>query len=448
MHPVFEFILTAFYILIFLWVISRLKFFKQCGLSKKYLYSAFMLKIIFGTFLIFIYSCYYTDRTTADIFKYFDDSYHMHKALLNNPKDYFQMLLGIDNDSEYFNQYYREMNNWFRKKENVMYNDAHTIIRFNALVRIFSFGIIHVHTVVICFLSLCGLTAIYTLFKKHLNERKKLFAFFLFYTPSVLLWTSGVLKEGLLIFALGMIFYYSNNLLNKKYTFYNVAGVMFCAVLLFYLKIYVISALIPCLTAFVWVQKTAYKHLYLKYLSVVFLFILIAMFSKYISPVYDIPQIIFEKQRDFINLSQYMNAGSMIYIYPLDGSLISFLIATPVALFNAFLRPLPFDSFSPLQLASSIETLSTFLMLIYSLYKPLKLNRTQLNYVACCLLYVILVFLMIGYVTPVSGAIVRYKVPAIPFLFFAILIIANKKAVSVLEKIILRLPIAGKLYKF
>jgi hypothetical protein len=175
-------------------------------------------------------------------------------------------------------------------------------------------------------------------------------------------------------------------------------------------------------------------------------FVIIAISLKHILPEYDIPQILFEKQRDFINLSEYMKAGSMIYVYPLDGSVTSFIYATPIALFNTLLRPLPFEVFSPLQIMVSLEVITIFIMIISCIYKPVISGGIKLNLVLSSLLFVFTVFLLIGYVTPVSGAIVRYKVPALPFLFFAILAIVNNHVFIIFEKIILKIPWLSKLY--
>ena len=65
------------------------------------------------------------------------------------PLDYLRMVFGIANDTpEFRDLYYEDMNNWVRHFESNLYNDAHTIIRFNAVVRLFSFGEFHVHTVI------------------------------------------------------------------------------------------------------------------------------------------------------------------------------------------------------------------------------------------------------------------------------------------------------------
>jgi len=89
--------------------------------------------ILFGVALWWIYTYYYPDRSTADIFKYFDDSKVMYDALWKHPADYFKMLFAIGNDNAYFDSnYYSHMNYWYREFDNKIYNDSHTIIRFNA----------------------------------------------------------------------------------------------------------------------------------------------------------------------------------------------------------------------------------------------------------------------------------------------------------------------------
>ena len=65
-----------------------------------------------GVVLWAIYSFYYTDRVTADIFKYFDDSKIMFDALTEKPAHFFKMLSGINDNTPEIAVYYDEMNFW------------------------------------------------------------------------------------------------------------------------------------------------------------------------------------------------------------------------------------------------------------------------------------------------------------------------------------------------
>src|ERR1035437_7535639 len=208
------------YILVLGYFIKKNPFFKIKELTIKNIQLIFLLKVVFGFLLYFVYTYYYPDRSTADIFKYFDDSKVMFDAIFTNPSDYFRMLFGIGNNTPHFDQYYVKMYHWSREYDGNLYNDSHAIIRFNALMRLFSFGFYPVHSIVMCFLSLTGLVAIFKTFvgsmgsfptksgltmtenegrfdfAQHDKEKSILLTFAVFLVPSVLFWGSGVLKEG------------------------------------------------------------------------------------------------------------------------------------------------------------------------------------------------------------------------------------------------------------
>ncbi len=73
-----------------------------------------------------------------------------------------------------------------------------------------------------------------------------------FLLPSVLFWGSGVLKESLLLFALGTFLLYSMRATRGTIGFPAAALMLFSLALMFFLKIYVIASLLPGLVAYVW----------------------------------------------------------------------------------------------------------------------------------------------------------------------------------------------------
>ena len=209
-------ILAIFYTAFFIFLIWKIKFFHSESLSQKWIVFVFLLKIIAGTALWFVYTHLYTDHLTADIFKYFDDGKVIYNALFSKPPDYFKMLFAIP-DAALNHYYLDDMRHWTREFGLGLYNENHTLIRFNALVDIFSFRNYHVHTVFICFLSLTGLMGIYKSFLPFLSEKKKELFAVVFLLPSVLFWGSGVLKEGLVLFSLGMCVYHYFKLVTENF---------------------------------------------------------------------------------------------------------------------------------------------------------------------------------------------------------------------------------------
>ncbi len=260
-----EILLTIAYTAFFIFLIHKMSFFEIEGISKSALSFTFILKIIAGLALWAIYTFYYKNRATADIYKYFDASQIMFDALKTNPLHFLKMLTGIGNDTPEFGVYYDKMNFWSRQIESSIYNDSHTIIRFNTLVRFFSLGYYNVHTVFVCFLSLIGLTAIFKTFYPMLQDKKWELFFSVFLLPSVLFWGSGVLKEGLIFFALGLFIYYFDQLFKFK-------AIIIClgiGLLLGFSKFYVWLAITPGLIFMLWINKIDGTKKAFKFLTII-----------------------------------------------------------------------------------------------------------------------------------------------------------------------------------
>ena len=75
------------------------KFFSTEGISAKTSVLLFNLKVAAGIALALIYTFYYTDRSLADIYKYFDDGQIIANLFLTDPLTYFQIVSGIHTDT-------------------------------------------------------------------------------------------------------------------------------------------------------------------------------------------------------------------------------------------------------------------------------------------------------------------------------------------------------------
>jgi len=423
-----EIALVFFYFLVIVLIIQRMPFFKIKTLPKNFLISIFTIKVVAGIALAFIYTKYYPNRNEADIFKYFDDSKYLHDAFWTEPKDFFKMMFGFGNDTEYFTtEYYSKMNNWFRVYESNIYNDSHTIIRFNALLRFFSFGVYHVHTVIMCFLSLIGLVAFYKAVYSEFKNKERILAFILFLVPSLLFWSSGVLKEGLLIFGIGVLIYCCFEFFKGNFKWYYFPLMAIVLFLLLFLKIYALMLLIPCLFSYWLIQKLNYKFIVLVYFSSFTIATLLAVNFHFVKKDYNMLEIITYKQHDFIKHAEFLRSGSVVKIDPIEPNLTSFILHAPESLFITFFRPFFFESTNPLMIISGLENLFLFLLLIFVLIYRDKLNNSQKNLLYFLLFFSITMYILVGLVTPVMGAMVRYKVPALMTLVTAFVLIGNWK---------------------
>jgi hypothetical protein len=504
-----ELLLTVFYSFLFILIIYRIKFFHLERFSPKIVSGVFLLKVLFGVLLWWIYTYYYTDRSTADIYKYFDDSNIMFDALRKKPQDFFRMLFGVGNNTPYFDRYYVQMHNWARQYESNLYNDSHTIIRFNALLRIFSFGYYQVHSVFLCFLSLTGLIGIYRVFSPLLPGKEKLCFLLVFLMPSVLFWGSGVLKEGILFFGMGLLLYNWKKVWFERWTMLSLFWIVCSLVLLLATKFYILVSLVPALLYMAWIGFAGAGRPVLKFLVVMLFFSGLGAAVKYGIPAYDPLQVLSIKQRDFNSLargglllrcdtaivflsleqkekdldqqsgggkiytikpgtkfaywhdyyatedtsfgiqqgpsdkyrieSDMPRSGSLINIDPLEPTITSFFRNAPAALINSLFRPFLTEARGPLLLLSALETTAySVFILLCLIYR--KKSGIQWEWIFFCLSFVGVLYVITGLTTPILGALVRYKVPGIPFLLIAFLFMMDKdrlvKSFPFLKKVV------------
>ncbi len=413
-----QYLLCLAYLSLFVFLIYRLKFFDVPGLSRKSLAFIFLLKLLAGFLLYAVFTWFYKDRPNSDIFKFYDDSKHMYDALFVNPLDYFKMLTGIGNNTPHFTRYYDQMFNWYRKLNSNLYNESHFIIRFNALLRLFSFGVYFVHVIFICFMSTAGLTGMYRFFSNTLNGKNRILTVCLFLTPSVFLWTSGLIKEAFIVSFLGIVLSALKEALEKRRVLFSFLVILLGLILLLCIKIYILVAFIPTVLAYVWSYEKKMQTVFIRYGVVIFALIGMAFLVRGLFPDYDPAEVIRIKQADFILISE--KADSRIEIPPLEASFRSLLRNAPNALFNSLCRPLKFHGHAFIRMAA-IENWLLLLFAAWCLLFSRPLHQVNWNVVLMCLLFSLILLLIVGWITPVVGAIVRYKVPALPFMLAGLL---------------------------
>lgn len=489
-------VLTLGFLAFFSFLIGRSSFFQVGNIPVKWFQIVFLLKVLSGFFLYLIYTYYYTDRSTADIWKYFDDGMVMYSAFRDSPIDYFKMLFGLGNETPHFQQYYDAMNHWYRPYGTAVANDTHTIIRFNAFVRLFSLGHYNVHSVVANFLGLIGLTGILHFLRQLSPSKEKWFFAGVFLMPGMMFWASGVLKEPLLIFGLGLFLY---SIWKVAQVGVSVGSVIALCISLFFLmtvKSYALAALLLVLAGWQLSRKFEKIHPSVWYASTVFIGIVGVSVLHHFAPSKSLITRIAQQQYEFFQLAEggtyvstesndtlyigaenyeslifttdrkelkiagpleavywkdakqepaqritldeyesyqvlldYGKTGSTIDIPKLEPSLLSLLQASPVALVNATFRPFPWEIRSPFMLLSGLENLIILCLLVFMMltFKPENLSN-PVWYLA--IVFAVIILELTGLVTPVIGAIVRYKVPALPFLVCAIIALADTEKIE------------------
>ena len=425
-----ELFLSLGYAAFFIFLIGKMKIFKSDGIPVHTYKLLFVVKLVAGFFLYLIYTRYYPDRSTADIFRYFDDSDIMYQSLFSKPYDFFRMFTGYHAADPNLQPYYDAMRNWYNT--DMIFNDTRTMIRFSALMKVFSMNLYYPHAVLMCFLSMLGLTGIYRLFVSALPGRELLLIVAVYLMPSTLLWTSGLIKEAFLMFALGMLFYFIQQFVDEKkggtLLYGRIILFLYC---LFLIKPYIIFMLIPGVTAwllFKYFPKCRLAVIMLTYVA----YAAVMIFSAEVLLGKKIPDLLVAKQNEFYFVAERDHANSVIDIPRLDGTYINLIKNAPQAIVNVLFRPSIFEIKNPMMLLAAAENSFLIVFIVIAFYTALK-NKVKafpdLFFIA--LFFSSAIFVLTGLVTPILGAVVRYKVPAYPFFLFVVIAIIPDKLTSV-----------------
>ena len=424
-----EFILTGAYAFLFYYIIRKNNFFKLDSIAGWLPGLFFLLKCISGISLGLIYTIYYTNHNDTDTFKFFTDSKIMFDRLFSNPLDFFKMFTGIDGKSKELYPYYEKMNSWLNT--NLIFNDNKTIIRLNAFFRFFSLGYYNVHVIFINFISFAGLICLYKAFSIHCTNKKRELFIFIFLMPSVLFWGSGLLKDSILLSGFGLLIYSFTLLIKNGVNPLRLIMFTIGLLILAVTKTYVIAIILPGLFAW-WITKHSnIRTVILTFLFVYGLYFFVAFNLYRFNPDYNIAALIFYKQKNFIDLGTIHNA-SMISFPVIECSAISILKNSPMAFCNTLFRPFLTDVHgNPMILLSAMENILIIFLIIAFIISARKIKTDPI--VIFNIIFITLLFVLIGMISPVLGAIVRYRIVALPCLMFVLIYFYDR------EKLIRRL---------
>jgi len=408
------FILYAF---VFSALILRWKFFYVRGIPRRYILLVFALKLCCGFGLGYIYSDHYSDRSAGDTFRFFDDAKIIYDSREEGWDVYFKLLtgMGVEDDERALGRY-REMTHMERVYPVGFFNDNKTIIRANALVMPLSGGNYWVHITFWCFASLIGLTAILKVLTRYFPRKRVAMFTSVYLLPTVLFWGSGVLKEPILILGLGLFFRGVARLIYGEFKLKNIVGFSIGTALLILTKGYVFYALIPA-TAGLLLAKAFPRRNFIALFAIPHgLMIALIFLGGSIHPELDIPEKLRLKQEAFYNVAEQAESGSIIELKAIDGPL-DVMLNAPQALFITYLRPWPWEWSKPFYIPAALENLLLMLVIAAMIWNYRRPYGLGIPLIAFALSFAVTLGILIGEVVPVMGAVVRYKLPSLIFLF-------------------------------
>ena len=413
-------ILFIFYLILMLWSFGTLPLFRNSGLSSRGLTVLFGVKLFFSISLVLVYTYYYTDRSYADIYKYFDDGNTIYSSIGAHPKASLKIITGIgfDRNDPEIREVLANTHHYDKKDDSFLESNHRQIIRINTVLRFFSYGSVYIHSLFFCFFSFIGLVALYRalqlFFEKDLGHSLILPIFFI---PSILFWSSGLLKETLVIFFLGLLFFTSMKLFAMKNILVNLLLSMLCLRFLYMSKPFIaLSFLISF-----YVMGTLYFKGYLRVVSILVATLAVTwFFYAHNTFICEIMTSLINKRNEFVTLGLKMKAGSLVDERIYTGGCLTPLKLVPMGIYNMFMQPFVW-SHGLFEKLFGVENVLVLLFTIFALFHFQKPKGVKLQLAVFCFVFFILNYTLIGITVPIIGALVRYKIFGL--LFYLIMLV-------------------------
>ena len=432
-----DIVLVPFYLVIILLVSFRIKSKNITQFPEyKYFTKGISFKILGVFAFISIYLFYYGGGDTVS---YFLGSKAIGNLIL---EDFEKGIAIMFNTTSEYNQW-SSFNYNTGYPTSYMWKDSSTfsVSRYSALFYIIGGGSFIITSFMVCCFSYIGIWKFYRLLNMLYPGYEKGLAYIILFLPSIAFWGSGIMKDSYTVSSACWITYnfYMVLILRKK-VLINAIFLLINLFIIVNIKPYVILSLLPGII--LWlnsaylkkIKERVLKILILPLLSFVIIIIGFYVFQNLSSlmGVYGEVDTAIEQAQvirsDLLRSDQY---GTNNYdIGKFDGSLISLISVAPNAIFTAFFRPFLWEIGSPTMVLSATEnfiliTFTFFTLIKVSPFRFLKIIIKE-PFLLYSLIFSIVFAFGVGIAGTNFGAMVRYKIPLMPFFFSMVYIMSRK----------------------
>lgn len=399
----------------------------------RYFTRGLITKVLAGFLVCLIYIFYYGG---GDTIGYFESSRLMTRMLFINPEVYFSVLggnLSIDNLNVYYTSdlccpdYYKDPQSF-------------AVVRFvSPLVLISGFNYFAA-TALMALVSYGGIWRLFLLFNSLFPGMEKKLATAILFMPSVMFWGSAILKDTITFSALCWltvsVYYVFIKPERRMYHFLTLAVAVY---LIISIKPYIFVAILPGAT--IWILFNRIKNISnpIIRLSVAPVIIILGLgvssllFSTFSESLGDYGSVDKALNKAVItknDLTREAYGQNSFDIGEIDGSVSGLISKFPAAYMAGMFRPYLWDVTNPVMLMSALENSYLLLLIIRLLLRsgPGFFIRVFSNPVLIfCFVFTIFFAFALGLTTANFGALVRYKIPAIPFFLLIIFVLESGK---------------------
>ena len=429
-----DIILIPIYIMVFYLLANNIK---KKNIKRFPEYKYFVKGVFFKFFGVIAFSLLYLFYYGGgDTVNYFKGTQAIASLILNEPKFGFQAMFKFGIGSRWFQIYqYASTSPPF-----YMWRDPNTfsVCRFSTILYLLSSGRFLITGLLTSLYSFIGIWKLYRIFNDLYPGNAKSLAYIILFLPSLLFWGGGIMKDSyILCAACWSVYNFYKIFIVRKKIFLNILIFLFNIYVILNLKSYLLVSLLPGML--VWINNQSIKNINNPIFKVLlFPFILITVFfigsialnslSESMGVYGDVDSAIEQAQviqGDLLRSDQY--GSNSYYIGELDGTFSNLISLAPLAIFTALFRPFIWEVGSPTMVISAAENSILMIFIVFLLIRtnPIKIVRflTKHPFILFCVLFSTFFAFGVGIAGTNFGALVRYKIPMMPFFFGSLYLI-------------------------
>jgi hypothetical protein len=397
----------------------------------KYYKWGILAKMLGAIGLVIIYTQYYRGGDTVN---YHLSSVALSKLLFKDFNAFWNLFIG-NLDFEFISAF--DESTGYITTEYAHDIKTFAVARNTSLFQLLAFRSFIGTSLLIAFVSFIGNWKLFKLFCEIFPKYEKQFAWAILFVPSVLFWGSGILKDTYTLSAACWFTYaFYKALIKRENIFWNTVALFITGWLIISIKPYIFIALMPGSLLWLSFQQIKKINNFLfkllagpGFIALVSLtgYFLINSLSSNLGQFSDTDKIISKAVATQYDLKQDYYKGNAFDIGTFDASISGVLSKFPEATVAGLFRPFIWEAKNPVMVLAGIENGVLLFLTVFLIIRlgPLPFFRviSQEPILFFSMIFGVFFAFSVGLTTSNFGAMVRYKIPAVPYFLASILVI-------------------------
>ncbi len=370
---------------------------------------ALLLKLLSGICLGLIFLKFYNG--TGDTFGFFEYAVKYSKMISNEP-------------DRFINFFFRNVTGdpFLSSQPRVV-----AFVKFATLITFIAFNNYWISSIYFSLISFSGFFYFANKVASAFPEYKWYIAISFLFFPSVVFWSSGFIKESIVMPAMLIIagYFFSWIYEKKRIKILPVCITILMCGVVFFIKFYYAAVFIPVLIALGITQYLSRMaelkpsmQLTVFFILLLSLFIAVSFLNPYLS-INTFLQSVYQNNVATVLLS---SDEKIIHFYKLTPAISSFLINLPVAIFSGLFRPLIFEAQNVFMIITGFENSCLLVFTCYVFFNLKRSKRkTDILLVTSGVFYILLLASLLAFSSPNLGTLARYKIGFLPFFVYLLL---------------------------